>query len=707
LLKINKKFDFLFIFSYNIYINKNGVIKKIMKPKNNKEIIDGSDSKFRSIKEYENNNGLYIDKTETIVREILKGLDKPGVVNNVSILGPRRFGKTLTTDVIEHIFNGDRELFEDTYLGNNQQEYNDKWWNDMSYPVIKIDFNLAGDSFGLDTESAAIIYTYENIYSQLLKVSNKFKLEKYILKIEKELEYLVEYKKKNEEKIKNSKIKLNPDYKNIRFMFDNIIEEVNNKHNNKGVVILVDEYDKVVTNFIDKPDLFNTIKNKLTDFYTVTKSNKNIKFLFLTGISRMGSNSLLSGMNHITDLTYTKEMSHLLGISEEELNKYFDLTQEEHDILKKWYNGYRFVEENQYTIDNINGNKIKRDNSVYCLFSTLKAIKNNKIKNYWISTAQPTMLLNYIKGMVKNGTLKEEFLKNLYDNEDFEGIEVPPSFLTSSINIESYDSDSLYALLLQTGYLTIKDYREDIDKFVLNYSNLEVKEAFKDMVKKYIYHVEIEIENSLKKLLKENNLSSLKEWFSKGFNKINYDILKKENMVEGNIHLFFHAALDGAGISNRQSLKTRNGESDLVIIDDKLDYNYLFEFKIKENWNSKLVDVKSNEDYEKYILGQCLEKGYVDAIFDNIYTDNPKNKEKELIVVPVIVSKKNGIEDIKFHLCDYENKELINIMHNNNGNVLGFEELKILYLASNKKEIEKELNDMVDLTNISKLKRKN
>jgi hypothetical protein len=628
-----------------------------MKPKNNKEIVDSSDSRFKAIKESKNNNGLYIDKTKVIVEEILEDLNKRAAVNFKAFLGPRRFGKSLTLDVIEHIFNGDKGLFEGTYLGDNKQKYNDKWWNDMSYPVIKIDFNLAGDSFGLDTESAAIIYTYENIYGQLLKVANKFKLEKYILKIEEELEYLVEYKKKNEEKIKNSKIKLNPDYKNIRFVFDNIIEEVNNKYNNKGVVILVDEYDKVVTNFIDKPDLFNTIKNKLTDFYTVTKSNKNIKFLFLTGISRMGSNSLLSGMNHISDLTYAKEMEPLLGISEEELNKYFDLTEEEHELLKKWYNGYRFVKENKYIIDET-GNKIKKENSVYCLFSTLKAIKNNDISNYWISTATPTMLTNYLKGMVNNGTLEEKFLKELYDNENYKGKWVSTNFLSDSINIKSYNEGSLFRLLLQTGYLTIKDYDEQSKEVLINYSNLEVKDAFKDLVRSDIYNIDETKKNELVDLFKENNFLEIKEWFKNLVNGINHDLLPKEKLTEGQIHSIFHAALETSKITNYQSVISEKGNSDLVVMDEKHNVNYLFEFKVKDNLNLK---EKNKKNIMQYILGQCVSKNYIDAVFR---LDEKNKNNKSLIIVPVVISKTtHRIDDFEFYyMKNKDSKELENLI---------------------------------------------
>jgi hypothetical protein len=676
--------------------------KNVMKPKNNKEIDVGIDSSFKSIRTSENNNIVYIDKTEVVVRSILKDLNLEGKSFHKAFLGPRRFGKSLTLDVIEHIFNGDRGLFEGTYLGDNTKKYNDKWWEDMSYPVVKIDFNIATISEEINSKNAILIDVSEKILGQLLVISKKFNLTSYISRIEIELKYFMEFKKKYKEKIINDTLIPNPNNESIENLFYLIIEEINIKNNNKGVVVLVDEYDKLATNFIDKPELFETIKKKLTNFYSVTKTNKNIKFFFLTGISRMGSNSLLSGMNHIEDLTFSKDLEPLLGISEEELEKYFDLTEEEHDLLKKWYNGYRFVKENKYIIDET-GNKIKKENSVYCLYSTLHAIKNNDIANYWISTATPTMLTNYLKGMVNNGTLEEKFLKELYDNENYKGKEFDVNFLTNSIDIKEYDEDSLYSLLLQTGYLTIKDYDENARKVLLNYSNLEVKDSFKDLVKKNMFNIQVSDKIDLKKIFKDNDLESLNDWFSKGFNKINYDILKKENMVEGNVHLFFHAALDGAGISNRQSLKTRKGESDLIIIDDKLDYNYLFEFKIKENWDGKLDGVKSNEEYERYILGQCLEKGYVDNIYNNIYIENPKNKEKELIVVPVIVSKKNGVEAIRFYLCDYQQKELVNLM-NEGFKELSFEELKDFYLTSNKKEIEKELKNKVDLSIIKKRK---
>jgi hypothetical protein len=662
-----------------------------MKTKYNKEIDVGIDSSFKSIRTSENNNILYIDKTEVIVKSILKDLNLEGKSFHKAFLGPRRFGKSLTLDVIEHIFNGDRELFEGTYLGENKQKYSDKWWNAMSYPVIKIDFNIAGSKGELITERDVYIDFYGKLCSQLLEQAEKHNLKEYQEKIEKIIDKI------NEIKNTTKKMILDTD-----LLFKDLIKEVNKKNNNKGVVVLVDEYDKLATNFIDKPDFFEIIKQKLTDFYSVTKSNKNIKFLFLTGISRMGTNSLLSGMNHIEDLTFTKDLEPLLGISEEELNKYFDLTEEEHDLIKKWYNGYRFVEDNKYIIDET-GNKVKKDNSVYCLYSTLHAIKNNKIKNYWISTATPTILVNYLKGMASNGTLKEEIIKELYDNDEFEDKWVNINFLTDSIDIKNYNEDSLYRLLLQTGYLTIKDYNEETRQVLLNYSNLEVKDAFRDLVKSKIYNITETNKNVLLELFKNNKFLEIKDWFKSSFNGINYDIIKKEKLVEGYVHLFFHATLEGSGINNFQSIKGRSGESDLVIMDKKLDFDFLFEFKVKENWDNKLIGIKINAEYEKYILGQCVERGYIDNIENKNILNDLKNEKiennigkKRLIVVPVIISKKNGIEDIKFHITDIESKKTISLSKIDNQKSYSFEELKTFYLLANKKIIE-EKEEIIDL----------
>ena len=72
-------------------------------------------------------NFIYVDKT-MYVYDIVK---RPKGYYFLS--RPRRFGKSLTVSVLEYLFRGEKELFEDTWIYNK--------WNWESFPVVRLDVN--------------------------------------------------------------------------------------------------------------------------------------------------------------------------------------------------------------------------------------------------------------------------------------------------------------------------------------------------------------------------------------------------------------------------------------------------------------------------------------------------------------------------------------------------------------------------------------
>ncbi|GAA5818785.1 MAG: Pseudogene of AAA family ATPase [Methanobrevibacter sp. CfCl-M3] len=93
---------------------------------------------------------IYVDKT----RFIKKMMDQGRKYYFLS--RPRRFGKTLLVSTLENFFNGEKELFKDTYIYDNWEEW-------IEYPVIRIYMNslsnngsseLKNDILGLIEEIA-------------------------------------------------------------------------------------------------------------------------------------------------------------------------------------------------------------------------------------------------------------------------------------------------------------------------------------------------------------------------------------------------------------------------------------------------------------------------------------------------------------------------------------------------------------------------
>jgi len=68
-------------------------------------------------------------------------------------------------------------------------------------------------------------------------------------------------------------------------------------------VVLIDEYDKPIIDNINNKDVFDGNQEILKSFYNVLKgTDKYIKFVFITGISKFANMSLFSSLNSLDDI---------------------------------------------------------------------------------------------------------------------------------------------------------------------------------------------------------------------------------------------------------------------------------------------------------------------------------------------------------------------------------------------------------------------
>ncbi|MCI5120746.1 MAG: AAA family ATPase [Candidatus Electrothrix sp. AUS4] len=225
------------------------------------------------------------------------------------------------------------------------------------------------------------------------------------------------------------------------------------------VVVLIDEYDKPILNHIANTEKAVAIRDDLRNFFAILKAqDANLRFVFLTGVSRFSRVSVFSDINHLSDLSLARDYTTLLGYTQDELETFFagwidrtaaELGQERPDVLeaiRNWYNGYCFHQ---------NGER------VYNPFSCLQLFDFAEFRNWWFETATPAFLVNLIR-------------KNRYDVSSLEGKRVGINAL-STFDVEQLD---IVALLLQAGYLTIREYHPERRLYTLDYPNREVRESF-------------------------------------------------------------------------------------------------------------------------------------------------------------------------------------------------------------------------------------
>ncbi|MBC7473291.1 MAG: ATP-binding protein [Candidatus Sericytochromatia bacterium] len=481
----------------------------------------------QTFKDLIEDNCLYVDKTKDIYK-LLEGREKKFFF----LSRPRRFGKSLLISTLEEIFLGNKELFKDLWI---YDKYDFK-----KYPVIRIDFTAMVYADG--------IVGFKNSFFNKIKNIG--------------LDYKIRLKSK--------------DYKTA---FQELIIKLSKIDK---VVILIDEYDKPIVEYIEDSEIRNKMKDIIKDFYLVLKEcDRYIKFAFLIGVSKFSKISLFSGLNNLIDLTLDPEYSTMLGYTQIELEYYFDdrikLLAEKQNIsvkdakedLKRWYNGYSW--------DGLN--------FVYNPFSILNVLKDKVINNYWFKSGTPTLLIKLIKDKDIDVRTLENFVASdaLLDSFEIENINVP-------------------SLLFQTGYLTIKEiiepnspYRE----YILNYPNMEVKESLlNNILMGFANEDDSRIKiNSLFKALNKNDLDGFFKFIFDIFTHIPNEIFMsdKERYYQTIIYLI----LTLIGVRIKVEIQTNIGRIDAVI--ETRDNIYIIEFKMNSVIQA-LNQINDNKYYESYLL---------------------------------------------------------------------------------------------------------
>ena len=227
------------------------------------------------------------------------------------------------------------------------------------------------------------------------------------------------------------------------------------------VVILIDEYDKPILNNIADENV-GEILNCLKGFYSVLKDrNDKERLLFITGVSKFSHVSLFSELNNLTDITLNPNYAEMLGFTEAEVRKCFaDRLPEaaqangvsEDELMERlmgWYDGYRFSEAETHVCNPV---------------SITKFFYNDyRFSNYWDSTGTPSFLL---KLMDKRAYDHEAALKEWYGEGIFAAYEL--------------DQLDITGLLWQTGYLTIREAKQESDgtAFRLDFPDYEVRKTY-------------------------------------------------------------------------------------------------------------------------------------------------------------------------------------------------------------------------------------
>ena len=348
------------------------------------------------------------------------------------------------------------------------------------------------------------------------------------------------------------------------------------------VVILVDEYDKPILNTIQSPDV-QQILQVLKGFYATIKTCAGQEhFVFVTGVSKFCHVSLFSDLNNLRDITMHADFAGMLGYTQQEFEDNFreELDQTSTRLkmprgellqkIKNWYDGYRF---------HANAETVYNPVSLASFF-----LNGGEFNNYWFSTGTPSFLIELIR--------KHHF--------SFEEVLSKP---VSGIAFSAYEVGRLdpLPLLLQTGYLTIRDAFEDFGMtfYKLGFPNFEVRSAFDTYLLNAYTGISKEALEGISARLARNVRSGDVDAFMNDmkvfFASIPYDIQLPDEKYYQTIFFLLFLML---GVYIEAEARTGNGRIDAVAA--CANWIYIFEFKLDKTAEIALDQIKSKEYFLKY-----------------------------------------------------------------------------------------------------------
>ena len=482
-----------------------------------------------SFKKFYLNDQIYVDKTEYIYN----------LINNearVFISRPRRFGKSLTLDTIATLFEtGVEPYFKGTWIYDK--------WTEPTYPVFRLSF--------LNLDNSSLDLFKKQLNSIISEFAIKISVKGYVEKTEPE--------------------------DSILSLLEKLEEET------RQIVILIDEYDYQLTSNINNDDLYKQFQQKIKRFYANIKDKFAIKFLGITGVTRLKDVAIFSVGSDINDITNDSAYSQMIGFTRDEVKKYYidylklaasyenkcrveevTDTQIESmlDMMAQNYDGYCF--------DEFYKKKVFSTWSVNKFFQSAVSNKFVYFGEYWYDNGGlPSILVNYLKTHELNA----------FDYLNKENpITIP---VNDFLNPTALTTINQNVLMCQTGYLTLRSALKSGDLTVdLGIPNGEIYKALNRLLAINFYKEGIyALAKGVRDLLDAGEIEDIIDRFNSVINSVSYDHfpINSEATVQNYLYLF----LIGAGIETTTESHSSKGRADLII--ETKNRRLVFELKYAQN----------------------------------------------------------------------------------------------------------------------------
>ena len=502
-----------------------------------------------SFKNFYENNRIYIDKTEYLYRMLV---DNP--LERIFVSRPRRFGKSLTLDTVATLFeSGVDPYFKGTWIYDK--------WTEPTYPVFRLNL-IEYPKDDLIEFKRRLIKDISN-FAFLNKVKNYF-----------------------EDFSPTGSLK-------------SLLEALAIEH--RKIVLLIDEYDCQLTANINNKKIYDSFQEFLREFYGIIKGKYAIRFLGVTGVTRLKDVSIFSVGSDINDITNDSAYSQMIGFTRDEIKKYYI------DYLKLAASC-----ENNCSVDKVTDAQIEsmldmmaQNYDGYCfdefykkkVFSTWSVNKffQNIVKNkfvdfgeYWYDNGGlPSILVNYLKThelnifdyLDKNKSLK-------VTDDDFKN---PTSLTTIDQNV----------LMCQTGYLTLRSSLNDSNIIALGIPNGEIYKALNKLLAAKFFKGTIDVTNDANEnILDVGSVEDIISLLNTMVNTVTYDAYPLNS--ESSVQNYVKAYLLGAKQNVFSEIHQAKGRADLVIETNKrrivIEFKYAKdETEAKTKLNEAIEQIKTRD----------------------------------------------------------------------------------------------------------------
>ena len=472
------------------------------------------------------NNYIYVDKTKYI-KDLIK-------LERVFISRPRRFGKSLTLDTIGTLFEkGVEPFFKGTWIYDK--------WTEPTYPVFRLSF--------LNLDNSSMDLFKKQLNSKITEFANKISVKGYVEKTEPE--------------------------DSILSLLEKLEEET------RQIVILIDEYDYQLTSNINNDELYKQFLQKIKRIYANIKDKFAIKFLGITGVTRLKDVAIFSVGSDINDITNSSAYSQMIGFTRDEIKKFYI------DYLK-----LAASYENNCNVDEVTDTQIESmldrlaqnydgycfdedyEKKVFCTWSVntfLQSVVDKKkvqFGEYWYDNGGlPSILANYLQTHKLNALdyIDKDKTINIKVN-DFKN---PTSLTSINQNV----------LMCQTGYLTLRSPVYSKGFMTLGIPNSEVYNALFSLMALNIFDDTKLLSVNEQILTQSKDAGEILGLFNTVLNTVSYDNypISSEAVVQQLLYMYLKGICNSVTAEQHSS----KGRADLVIESDNR--RIVFEFKYAEN----------------------------------------------------------------------------------------------------------------------------